>query len=109
MAEPVVYVIAEDIKEVHIAEDVADAAVEEGVSDKLPQKRVRRGEHKVSCPGVEGLLAAAVGQKEYDYIGGNQCVIRVRRLLGADTCPDRQQHILYFTKKSRNFTLNIVF
>lgn len=76
-AELVVYIVAEDIQEEHIAEDVQQAAVEKGVCYELPEMWPSGGEHKVFEPllsssngfGIVAFLGPGGYDKYYDVEG----------------------------------------
>jgi len=53
MAEPVVDVVAEKIKEKHVANDVHKTAVQKSIAYELPQVRPGGREHKMFGPGAK--------------------------------------------------------
>ena len=94
MAKLIVDIIAEQVKEKHIAENVHQAAVQKGIGHELPEVGLIAVEHKVEDPRPELQTAAArvyvIFQQQNDRIDENQGVIDIWRPSWRNTRPNRQ-------------------
>ena len=86
IAQLVVYIVAENEQEVHIAEDVHDASVEEGIGDELPDMRSDGGEHEHVRPCPEGFFgpdagylnnAGGIGEDEDDDVDDDKRIVGI--------------------------------